>query len=171
MNPPIFVTGSQRSGTTIAAIILAADHNKQFIDELEFIAGKDYTNCIIHYPNALDGFIHLHHFYPDAEFVVVTRPKKDIINSMRRIRWCKDDVKDWDQFLEDYVKQRLIRIQELFQYLPDQTVELAYETLQYHRLFVKDRANFTSKQWKKGVPRGPKYWDSNVKCIEQCYVN
>ena len=169
MNPPIIVTGPQRSGTTIAAIIKAADHHLDYVDELDFVIGNDYTNSVIQLPNALDSFVVLHHVYPNAFFVVMSRPKEDIIASMKRIQWLRNDVQNWEFFLNDYVEQRLTRCQELLDYLPSQSVLLDYNSLQSHRLFTSSRQNFTSRQWKDGVPRGPAFWDSNVKCIKTYY--
>lgn len=170
MTSPIIVTGSQRSGTTIASVITASDRNLTFIDEAEFVPGNDYNNCVIHLPYALDGYVMLHHIYPTAHFIVVTRSKADIIKSMKRIQWCREDVQDWEQFLDDYVDNRFQLIDQLKSYLPDQVSLLPYESLASHRLFVTDRSNFTVKQWKPGIPRGPKYWSNNLQCITDYYA-
>jgi len=170
MNPPIIVTGSQRSGTTIASIITATDNNLTFVDEAEFVPGNDYRDCVIHLPPALDAYVMLHHMYPYSKFLVVTRDKADIINSMVRINWCRDNVQDWEQFLDDYVDNRIKLINQLVQYLPDQVQLLPYQSLSTHRLFVQDRSNFTVKQWRSDIPRGPKEWSDNFKCISTYYA-
>ena len=169
MSPPIFVTGPQRSGTTIAAVIKAADLNLDFIDELDFIIGRNYDNCVIQSPNALEYYLNIHHVYPDSFFFVMNRPRDEIIQSMKRINWLRDDVYDWEAFLNDYVDQKISRCKELLSYLPSQSMQIAYHSLSDHRLFVTDRTEFTSKQWKPGVPRGPKYWANNLQCILQSY--
>jgi len=170
MAPPTFVTGSQRSGTTIASIIAATDNNLTFIDEAEFVPGNDYRDCVIHLPGALDGYVMLHHIYPYSQFIVVTRDKGDIIQSMKRILWCKDNVQDWEQFLNDYVDNRFQLIEQLTNYLPQQVLLLPYASLKSHRLFVEDRSHFTVKQWKSDIPRGPKYWSDNFQCISEYYA-
>ena len=170
MSPPIIVTGSQRSGTTITSIITATDNDLTFIDEAEFTPGKDYQDCVIHLPGALDGYVMLHHIYPYSTFVVVPRSKEDIIQSMKRIQWCKDNVQDWEQFLSDYVDNRLQLIEQLQAYLPNQVKLLPYESLRTHRLFDEDRKHFTVKQWMADMPRGPKYWSDNFQCISTYYA-
>lgn len=170
MSPPIFVTGSQRSGTTIASIITATDHNLAFVDESEFIPGNDYRDCVVHLPGALDCYVLLHHMYPYSRFIVVTRDKVDIIKSMKRIHWCKDNVQDWEQFLNDYVDHRLQLIDGLSSFLPELVSFLPYQSLQSHRLFVFDRTGFSVKQWRPNVPRGPQYWSDNFQCISTYYA-
>lgn len=158
MKPPIIVTGSQRSGTTIASVILSQDLNLNYIDETEYISGKAYRNCVIHAPTFLDTYVAVHHMMPDATFVIINRDREEILASMKRIQWLKGVMKDWDQFLNDYIDERFQRIASLKAYLPDQVNEIDYHSLSNHPLFVKDRAGFTSRQWKEGAPIGPKYW-------------
>ena len=170
MSPPTFVTGSQRSGTTITAVILASDHNLSFVDEAEFTPGVNYDDCVVHLPYALDGYVLLHHMYPSAHFIVVTRDKADIIRSMKRIHWCQDNVQDWEQFLDDYVDQRLQLIDNLARYIPNSVTLFPYKSLETHRLFVSNRDGFTVKQWKADTPRGPQYWPDNFQCISDYYA-
>lgn len=170
--PPIVVTGPQRSGTTIASQILASDLDRQAVDESEFTMGADYTNCVIQLPQALDHFILLQHVYPGVQFLFVRRDPLDIIQSMKRIQWCKDDVHDWDVFLERYVVSRLLLWNHIKQQAPDACSEIDYEALSDHPFFVdKDkRQKFTSKQWQQGKPVGPKYWSNNIKCMQSYYA-
>ena len=49
---PVFVTGPQRSGTTIAARILADQSNKTYVDESEYNALTLPDNAIIQAPFA-----------------------------------------------------------------------------------------------------------------------
>lgn len=156
--PPLIVTGSQRSGTTIASVILSRDFNLTYIDETEYIPGQSYDNCVIHAPTFLDTFVAVHHMLPEATFVIVKRDRQEILASMKRIQWLKGVMVNWEQFLDDFIDERLQRIEALKAYLPDQTSEIHYNDLSQHPLFVNDRTGFTSRQWKQGVPIGPKYW-------------
>lgn len=158
MRPPIIVTGSQRSGTTIGSVILSKDLNLQHINESDFDIHKSYDNSVIQCPNALQNFVFLHHRYPQAVFVIMRRNPEDILASMKRIEWMKDAVHDWEQFLVDHIVDCLDRIEQLKEYLPDQTSEMFYDALEEHPLFVETRDHFTSLQWKEGDPIGPKYW-------------
>lgn len=171
MSRLILVTGPQRSGTTIAAATLADDFNLTFIDETGFIPGNSYEDAVIQSPNALDSYVILHHMYPDAEFVFVRRDKADIIASMKRIEWLKDDVQDWESFLNDYVDNRFELWDKLKAYLPNQTQEIPYNALKGHRFFVnkEQRKHFTTKQWQVGKPIGPKVWPNNQQGIQELY--
>lgn len=170
--PPIVVTGPQRSGTTIASQILASDLDRRAIDECEFNIGADYTNCVLQLPQALDHLILLQHVYPGVQFLFVRRDPLEIIRSMKRIHWCKDDVHDWDVFLERYVVSRILLWNHIKQQAPEVCSEIDYKALSDHPLFVDKtkRKEFTSKQWEQGKPVGPKYWSNNTKCIQSYYA-
>lgn len=169
--PPIVVVGPQRSGTTITSKILAYDLERTPIDEGEFVLGKDYTNCVLQLPHAIDSYIYLQHYYPGIHFVWVNRSTDDIITSMKRIQWCKEDVVDWEVFLERYVISRIKLWQHVKSQIPDSCSEITYEALEDHPLFVaKDkRVEFTSKQWQVNQPLGPRYWSNNQECIREYY--
>ena len=47
---PIFVTGAQRSGTTIAARIIASDLNANYVDESDYHPEDLPSNAIIQAP-------------------------------------------------------------------------------------------------------------------------
>lgn len=170
-NPPIIVTGPQRSGTTIATHILAYDLNLTAIDETQFQFGKDYTNCVIQLPTALDNYVIFQHAYPDCHFVFIKRPRKDIIASMKRIKWCQDDVNDWETFLKRYVDSRFKLWNHVKQQIPLDCSEIYYNALTEHPLFVHQdlRQDFTSKQWQLDKPVGPRYWSNNSNCIQETY--
>jgi hypothetical protein len=170
-HPPIIITGPQRSGTTIATHILSADLKRTPVDEIDFIPGNDYTNCIIQSPNAMDAYVLLLHMYPSLEFILIRRSKEDIIDSMKRIQWCKNDVQNWDQFLNQYVDSRLQVWEQVKKDFPDNCSELPYEALSGHPLFVSKthRTDFTTKQWQVGKPVGPKLWPNNFVGIQQLY--
>lgn len=90
----IFVTGPQRSGTTIAAKMIAADTGFRYVDEDEFLRDRidmlspllaDDTPSVIHCP-ALCRFVH--ELADDASAVVLMRRDiAAIVASQRRINW------------------------------------------------------------------------------------
>ena len=169
--PPIVVTGPQRSGTTIASQIIADDLDRRAIDESDFIMGHNYDNCVIQLPQALDHFILLQHTYPGIQFLFVRRDPLDIIQSMKRIEWCKNDVYDWEVFLERFVMSRILLWNLIKTQIPAVCSEIDYEAMADHPLFVsKDsRTSFTSKQWQLDKPVGPRYWSNNSECIANFY--
>lgn len=167
MTPPTFVTGPQRSGTTIAARIIAAEHNKSYVDELDFNPNSDLSNTVIQMPSALDSYIPLYYMFPGVVFVGITRDKADIIQSMKRIDWLRDDVQDWEQFLDAFVTQRFELWNQLKQKLPqDSWQEIPYDSLSQHPLFLSKqaRADFSVRQWQLGKPCGFKTWANNYQC-------
>lgn len=168
-HPPIVVTGSQRSGTTIAMHILANDLNRTPIDESQFVLGKDYDNCVIQLPHAMDSYVLLQHTYPGIEFCFVVRDPNDIIASMKRIQWLKDDVLDWETFLVRYVQSRFLLWEMMKSHIPEWCSEISYSMLENHPFFVHDRKGFTTKQWEQGRPVGPKYWNNNAQCMKELY--
>lgn len=169
--PPIIVTGPQRSGTTIASQIIADDLGRQAVDETEFAFGSDYSNCVLQLPQALDHYILLQHMYEGAQFLFVRRNPDDIIASLKRIHWCKDDVRNWELFLHRYVSSRISLWNHIKNVIPHACSEIDYEALSSHRFFVPSdqRIEFTSKQWQLEHPIGPRYWSNNSECIKATY--
>jgi len=168
MKPPIIVTGCQRSGTRIAARILADDFQLQYVDEFEADFHNLQTNTIVHSPLALHGYIETYYTYPGVHFVGVIRDPAEIIASMKRIKWLQGDVKGWESFLPHYVGHQLRLWKLLKQELPQESwSEIQYDSLKSHRLFVdkEDRKEFTSLQWKFEQPEGPRFWDKNRECL------
>lgn len=171
MYPPIVVTGPQRSGTTIASKIIAADLFRTAVDESEFTFGEDYSNCVLQLPQALDHYIYLQHIYPGIQFLFVSRDPKDIIASMKRVEWCAGDVYDWELFLERYVTSRILLWNHIKQMIPESCSEIHYESLSDHPLFIpkEGRKDFTIKQWRADSPVGPSYWRNNTECTTILY--
>lgn len=170
MNGPIIVTGPQRSGTTIAANILGHDLNRTVVDELHFNAQDKRQNIVCQVPSALQTYMIIYHFMQDVHFVYVKRDKSDIVQSMKRIQWSKKNVDYWEAFLDSYVDHCFKQWERLKEDLPkDCWSELPYKALSTHPLFVpKDqRTGFTSKQWQKDTPVGPRYWDDQLACIRE----
>ena len=170
MNGPIIVTGPQRSGTTIAARILANDLNRTFVEDINFNATDNRKDIVCQCPSALTTYMIIHHFMPGAHFILIKRDKADIIESMKRVQWSKKNVKDWEAFLDQYVDHCFLQWKRLKQDLPDDCwSELPYESLSFHPLFVPkdERETFTSKQWQRNKPIGPPLWDDHMACIKQ----
>jgi hypothetical protein len=149
--------------------ILADELKRMPIDESEFILGTDYTNCVIQFPHAMDSYILLQHTYPGIQFCFVRRDPNDIVASMKRIKWLKDDVLDWEAFLVRYVQSRYLLWETIKEHIPEFCGEIDYSMLENHPFFVHDREGFTTKQWQADKPVGPKYWANNTQCINQLY--
>lgn len=90
----IIVTGPQRSGTRIAAQMIAQDTGHRFIDERQVHIDSLYrlydaltiNNTVIQCP-ALCRFAHAFGQNPDIAIVMMKRPVPEIVASQRRIDW------------------------------------------------------------------------------------
>jgi len=155
---PIFVTGPQRSGTTIASRILASDLHLTYVDESEYTPAALPPKAVIQAPFIIKFVLELSYLFPKAHFVFMERSKEDIIKSMERIEWYKDYIAD-PSFYNDYVDHTTKYIDLLCNALPkDRWSILQYESLANHPLFVKDRHGFTVRQWQTDKPKGPTTW-------------
>ena len=179
---PTVVVGCQRSGTLITSKILAEYLGADHIDEFEFLpvwkgielinqlldAGR--TNLVIHCPVALKCWEDIYTQIPSVRFVGVKRDPTDILESMKRIRWLKDDHRDdWEEFLQEQIKLMDNLWQNLKQTMPaDDWREIEYESLQDHPLFIKkeDRKDFFVKQWNLTEKEGPRYWKEDIRWVE-----
>ena len=156
----IIVTGPQRSGTTIAANMIAHDTDKHYIDEWDFGATDpdrwralvmSEENYVMQAP-CMCRYVHEFGKVDGLAIVLMRRPVEDIIASERRIgmptynpelkRYGKangviDDIKYryWDEHQVD-------EIQNVY--------ELPYAKLKDHSLYVpiSSRRHFAPKQWK-----------------------
>jgi hypothetical protein len=156
--PLIFVTGPQRSGTTIAARILATDLKRSYVDESEYTPNVIPPNAVIQAPFIIKSVLELSYLFPKAHFVFMQRNKDDIVKSMERIEWYKDYIQD-SSFYNTYVEHTYRYIDLLCETLPkDRWSILRYDSLATHPLFVKDRDDFTVRQWQKDKPEGPTTW-------------
>jgi hypothetical protein len=89
----ILVTGPQRSGTRIAAKMIANDTGRDYVDENNYrVASEKYFakwvkkgNCVIHCP-AMMRYIHKYSA-DDTLIVVMIREPEDIIASQKRVDW------------------------------------------------------------------------------------
>ena len=155
---PVFVTGPQRSGTTIAARILADQSNKTYVDESEYNALTLPDNAIIQAPFATKYIVELSFSFPLSSFVILYRDKQQIVNSMERIEWYKDSI-DHPDFYSVYVDNVYKSIELQLQCLPESRyLKLNYDSLKSHNLFVDDRKDFTTRQWQKDKQEGPAKW-------------
>src|SRR3990167_2553963 len=92
-SPNVIVTGAQRSGTRIAAKIIAQETGLKYIDEndieidnlyLFFKAYIEEDDFVLHAP----GLSHIIHELPqDCLFIWMRRPEKEIIDSIKRVNW------------------------------------------------------------------------------------
>ena len=157
MPHPIFVTGPQRSGTRLAAQIIARQTGRTFVDELDYSPDIP-MNSVIQAPFLLKAVIELSFMFPTAEFVFMYRNVDDIVKSMKRIEWYKDYINDSNFYLK-YVEHSYKYIDFLKKELDDSRwFDIRYESLAQDPLFVKDRSNFTVKQYLPDKPDGPETW-------------
>lgn len=158
MTTPIIVTGPQRSGTTIAAQILAHDFGYTYVDESEYNPQNLPPNAVIQAPFLLKCVLELSYFLPTASFVFMYRDKQEIVKSMKRIQWYNDFI-DNPLFYSDYVNHCYDYISLLESTLSStRWKRLNYSDLASHPLFVKQRKNFTVRQWQANRPVGEKTW-------------
>lgn len=157
MPHPIFVTGPQRSGTRLAAQIIARQTGRTFIDELDY--SPDISmNSVIQAPFLLKAVIELSFMFPTAEFAFMYRNVDDIVKSMEHIEWYKDYINDSNFYLE-YVEHSYRYIDFLKKELDaSRWFDIRYESLAQDPLFVTDRSNFTVKQYLPDKPDGPETW-------------
>lgn len=141
----ILVTGPQRSGTTIAAHIFASDLGLQYIDEEEFSKTQLIpTNSVVQAPFALKASLELSLLYPDLHIIFMVRPKEEILESMNRVDW-QPALATHRQTLVDHY---FLLWETMKQHLPNERYsELQYHSLEQHPLFIKDRSNFSLRQW------------------------
>lgn len=179
---PTLVCGCQRSGTLLTSQILADFYQGEYIDEFEFIPirngidnvrklrEKGFENLIIHCPVALKFWKEIYENTPDIRFVFVRRNKQDVLNSMRRIKWLYNDHKDdYEEFLNSHYEKMLEHWEDLKNEVSfADWREINYEDLKDHPFFVSkdERKDFHVKQWRKGEPRSPRYWDDDAKLTQ-----
>lgn len=157
MTHPIFVVGPQRSGTRLAAHIIARDTNRVFIDELEYNLNIP-MNSVVQAPFLLRIVFELSFLFPTARFAFMYRNKQDIIKSMERIEWCKDYIDD-PTYYGKFIDHCYSNIEHLKNELPsNRWFDIHYKSLVLDPLFVTDRSDFTVKQYLPDNPEGPKTW-------------
>lgn len=156
--PQILVTGPQRSGTTIAARIIAHDLDIEYIDESDVQFNDIPEHCVIQAPFALKCLVELSFIQPNLNFAFMVRDPQDIKKSMERIEWYKDVINDplfYDKYLA-HCQHLWLSCKVLIS--EERLTELSYNSLRDHPLFIEDRSDFTVRQWQLDNPIGPKTW-------------
>ena len=168
MTHPIFVTGPQRAGSRLASHIIARQTGREFVDELDYSPDIP-MNSVIQAPFLLKAVIELSFMFPTAQFAFMYRDKQDIIKSMERIEWYKDYIKH-HKFYSTFVDHCYNYIEQLKNELPqDKWFDIHYESLVQDPLFVKDRSNFTVKQYLPDKLDGPETWrnDEYIRTVKE----
>ena len=168
----ILITGPQRSGTTIAARILAEEFGLEYLDEAEI--GTVEFELLVKQIEENDNFAlqcpamsSMIHRIPDAHEVLVVfmwRFPSEIIASQKRVNW-DDEANEMQRYLiiselEPYIDRMAIPpICELIYHcwkscqrsLLPHAIDLQYDSMSKHPLWVDkpDRKHFTDRQWKK----------------------
>lgn len=168
MTHPIFVTGPQRSGTRLAAQIIARQTGRTFVDELDY--NPDIPmNSVIQAPFLLKAVFELSFMFPTAEFAFMYRDVDDVVKSMEHIEWYKDYIDD-PKFYLNFVEHSYRYIDFLKKELDaSRWFDIRYESLVQDPLFVKDRSNFTVKQYLPDKPDGPETWrnDEYIRAVKK----
>ena len=157
MTHPIIVTGPQRSGTTIAARIIAEQTGGVYVDELDYCLPLP-DKAVVQAPFLLHQTLEVSYMIPNVRFAFMYRAPGDIVASMERVEWYADWYED-PNFYPHYVKHCYEYIDLLKRTLrKDQWFDVQYESLVHHPLFVQERTGFTVKQYLPNVPEGPATW-------------
>lgn len=143
----IVVTGPQRSGTRIAAQMIAADTGHEYVDELEFL-NTDYTkfrrllrdrsNIVVQAPHMLKNLVD--EPPEDIFLVLMRRPLEEIHASEDRIRWNED----FSGNATELAKFGLVEgdsAEVKYRYWDDHPkhipfIEVSYDSLRSHPLYV-----------------------------------
>lgn len=165
----IFVTGPQRSGTTICARMIAHDAGYRYVDEEDFsvhemralervISNRRGQRLVIQCP-ALARWIHELGAERSSAVVWMVRDTIDVIHSQMRIGWAKEqDEKakyaDAEITLPNNVPVSLLKWYywtNYQRYRCANPFEVEFEKLASHPLWVpKDgRASFEARQWSR----------------------
>ena len=178
---PVVVTGCQRSGTMLAAQVIASGLGYGFLEEFDvlpqagglsifsYLNDNKISDVVIQAPFAVKIYKQILSAAPTTHFVGVVRPRQEILASMKRIEWCKEDHEDWETILQNHIDKMLLLWSQLKKDVcPSSWTELKYEDLKGHPFFVdqNERQNFTVKQWQPNQPCNFKKWSNNKKCIE-----
>jgi len=152
----VYVTGPQRSGTTICTKMISQDTGFDSIDERQYRQDKNHFDAlrgrkeiVIQCPK----YNHIIHEHSDSQSIIVMmmRPVKEIIQSQIRVNWqhekhelSKYNVKDGPIAKVKYdfweKQKRLI----------EHYLEIEYRSLEAHPLWIDDklRRYFKIKQTK-----------------------
>lgn len=163
----VVVSGPQRSGTTIAAHMIAAESGMQYVDEDEY-GTKDMASwkelvasgkgLVIHSP-AMGRWVHevggQEYGGEDVAVVWIMRPLLEILDSQKRIGW--DDSAERKKYHMTTKDVRPIAFVKKWYWYTHQrpfivnAFELEYHDLEKHPLWVEDdkRVTFGKRQWEE----------------------
>lgn len=155
----IFVTGPQRSGTTICARIIQEETSFRYIDEEDFG---------IHLPGELIAFLGederivvqcpgvsrwIHEIATNGDIVIwMRRPTEEILASQKRINWStanerakyRDIIHDFSRPISEIKNEYWVQQRRVV----PKYLEVTYESLTNHKLFIQNREGFENRQWK-----------------------
>lgn len=155
----VLVTGPQRSGTTIAAKMLAADLKLPYMDERAFdthdfekftrmVHSKD--PMVLQCPTMT---VHCHLMPPDVQVVWMRRNLIDVLRSQERIGWTEHEQLERDRYFDHSQEPAAVlktRAWESHQriLLGEQAFDLDYESLRGHKFWTEpeNRVGFADRQ-------------------------
>jgi len=164
----ILVTGPHRSGTTIAATMIAHDTGHDLVKEEEFFYTRpeafeclydaDYGPKVMQCPFMACRI----HYYPEALVVWMNRPDQEIYDSISRMTTITDRkimfhgwfVKEFDAYHTD--EEDILKIKrenwELQKERLPHYIEIDYHTLSEHPLWIpKEKRNWHLRATNHGV--------------------
>lgn len=158
----VLVTGAQRSGTTIAARIVAYETGFTYIDEEDFnvheknrfAAMCEREQIVIHCP-AMARWVHEYGSGEDTAVLWVVRALSDILRSQARIGWDEAPEKLKYRSVTKSVDKPVAQIKQAYwrgyqkNVIPN-ALEVHYGDLVGHPLWVPkgERGEFEPRQWK-----------------------
>ena len=151
----IIVTGPQRSGTRIAANMIAYDTGHELIDERQIAvdslyrlaAAKAREGVVIQCP-ALCGFIH-NFADPDTLICMMMRPISEIIASQKRIDWKFEPLEQiYFQNFDTPIAEQKYNQWNWQKTIIKNYLEIDYHSLDIHPLWKpkEERKNFGDTQ-------------------------
>lgn len=153
--PSLLVTGPQRSGTTIAAHVLAQELGKEYVDEQEIgVAMTGPAHAVLARGNVVlqaPALCHLAHTF-DCAVVLMRRPVEDIIRSQGRIGWNGHEAGELRKYGVTAGPISVVKYRawdDWQKVLCQAPFELDYESLSMHPLWVppSERSAFGMRQW------------------------
>lgn len=170
----IFVTGPQRSGTRIAAEMIASDLNRPCFREENILARSPlaaldimlrFRHFVLQCPG-LSFWIHNLRFYEEVAVVWMLRPDDEIAASEKRINWRPMDRAIEEALYREFVvegrchPEMPIAIKKLMVWnsyqkglLRPRAYEIQFSALSEHKLWVakEDRASFAYNETAHGA--------------------
>ena len=160
----IIVTGPQRSGTRIAAQMIAKDTDYTYIDEMDIYGSSiamliDKMHKNKHTVAQCPQLSNIAHMWPKDVFIIfMIRKIEDIINSQKRINWGLWEVMEKQNYRHTNLNMSLpiANIKYMYWYSHQKPalvkqghnnfLELEFETLKNHPMWI-DKPQRTNFQW------------------------